>query len=201
MFRFSIRRVVSCARCLDSVTIPRCRFPNSADIPNGSRSRLLGERAFGHDATPSITMNTRACLRFLAPFSCGQAGHKDQQCNCGSQVMDFHLTFIPHTQFLAIGQYNLFDTAEGGTAFGHSTHGDRDFLADLEGLDGNAEIDQGGWIVPLPEPVHDVAVLIFTIELQEGMGIGPTPLRDNALDGDGLVVVSGISVMRKYGKD
>src|SRR5262249_2034479 len=113
----------------------------------------------------------------------------------------FSLAFIPHTQFLTVGKHNFFDTAEGGTAFGHSTHGDGDFLADLDRPHGNAEIDQGGWIIPLPEPVNDVPVLIFGIELQERMRIRPLPLRHNTLYDDRFAVVRGVSVMCKCGYD
>src|SRR4030095_10670065 len=108
---------------------------------------------------------------------------------------------ITHAQFLAIWEYNFNDAPEVSTTLGHSVHSHGDLLTDFERLGSNAEIDQRGWSIPLPSPVHEVAFLVFCIELQEGMGIGPTPFRNNAFDDDGSLLVRGVSMMCKCGRD
>src|SRR5262245_55927252 len=107
------------------------------------------------------------------------------------------LAFIAHAQFLAIGKYNFGDACEVRPILRHSIHRDGDLVTGLERLGSDAEIDQRRWSIPLADPVDDVAFLIFGVELEEAMRIGPTPLCDRALDGDGSGVVRGVAVMCK----
>src|SRR5262249_20631147 len=138
-------------------------------------------------------------------LSCYKNGQKNQQRNCVGHIATLHLrsplAFITHAQLLAGGEYNFSNAPEVSTTLGHSVHGHRDLLTHCERLGSNAEIDQRGWSIPLPNPVHEVAFLVFCIEFQEGMGIGPTPLRNNALNDYGFFVVPCVSVMCKCGSD
>src|SRR5262249_3148227 len=128
-----------------------------------------------------------------------QNRQKNEQGNCAGQIAALHfalsLPFITHAQFLATGEHNFSNAPEVSATLGYSVHSDGDLLTDFKRLGSSAEIDHRRWIVPRPNPVDDIAVLVFCIELQERMGIGPTPFGDSALDDDGFLVVAGIPVM------
>ena len=107
------------------------------------------------------------------------------------------LAFIAHAEFLTIRKNDLNDSPEISSTLGHSGQRDSNLLTGLERFCRDAKIDQRGWSVPLTDPLRGIALLILGVELQEGMGIGPAPLGNDAFDGDGFAIVRSVSVMRK----
>src|SRR4029079_667733 len=98
---------------------------------------------------------------------------------------------------VTIGEDDPADTHDRRAVLGHGCHHHRYFVAGLEGLGGETKIDESRGSLVLADPVHDLAVLIGDVEHQERMRIRPQPLCDFSFDGDLLVLVRRISVMRE----
>src|SRR5437879_4467282 len=107
------------------------------------------------------------------------------------------LPLTAHAEFLAIGQYDLGNAADGLAGLGHPVHRDGHLFARLKRFRRNAKINKRGRSIPFAEPMSDVALLVLSIKLQKGMGIGPNPGRHSSLDGDRSAVIRGISMMAK----
>src|SRR6266571_5697537 len=100
-------------------------------------------------------------------------------------------------QGLAVRKHDSDNTTDR-IAILHRLHGDGDFIPGLEGVLAPASLDHIGSVVGLCDPMGDITLVVFDVELQPAMGIGPNPVRDGSLYGDSLSYIkSSIAVMRK----
>src|SRR5260370_31851718 len=61
-------------------------------------------------------------------------------------------------------------------------------------------VDHVGGCHQLANSVQDIAALVFYVEFQQNVRIGPQPRRHGALQRDRFGFVYGVAVMRKQGK-
>ena len=107
------------------------------------------------------------------------------------------LALTAHAEFLAIGQYDFSDSANGLARLGHSVHRNGDFFPRLKRFRRNPKINKRGRSIPFAEPMSDVALFVFGVKFQESMRVFPLPSRHSSLDGDASAVIRGVSVMRE----
>src|SRR5262249_39667361 len=78
------------------------------------------------------------------------------------------------------------------------TQNDGDFIARLQRTPRPTGASQDAWTVRFDAPVHNLAVLVFDIEVDLRMRIRPDKLRNGSLDRNSrLLVVCRVSVMRR----
>jgi len=101
----------------------------------------------------------------------------------------------PAAERLPIGEHHSRDPADRFAILdGYERY--RNLIADLQCSFGPAMINHVGRIASLGNPMHDVAAIVFDVELQEAVGIGLEPFRHSALHGDPFVgIKSGVSMM------
>lgn len=88
-------------------------------------------------------------------------------------------------QFLAIGQHDLYDPADVPASL-HRLQSDRNLLSDLHGLLCPTSVDHARRSARLYDPMHHLALIIFDIELDQAVRIGPEPVRHSSLDRSGF---------------
>jgi hypothetical protein len=87
------------------------------------------------------------------------------------------------------------ETGDRRAAPGYLRGDHRNFIAGLEAVSREPEVDHVGWSDQLAGPIHDLAVIALHVDLQEDMGIDPTPFHHGALQCDHFVVVRRVAVM------
>ena len=105
-----------------------------------------------------------------------------------------------HLQHVAVGERNLPRLISGetdrGSVFG-GRESDRNLIAGLDGSPGPVIPPQDAGTLAFDRPIHDRALVLFHIQKNLAMRIGPHEFRHRSRDGDPMLfVVSGISVVR-----
>src|SRR5579862_5203001 len=77
-----------------------------------------------------------------------------------------------------------------------SNQGDGNLIAGLDGIPVPAVLAKNVHALRFDRPTHNVPFLVFYIEVNLAMGIGPNEFRHGSLDGDRMIgIVSGIAMM------
>ena len=103
------------------------------------------------------------------------------------------------TQHFAIREYDSIHTPEWAAVLGRYQN-DSDFIPDFQRILVPAAVDQPGRIGLFREPMDHFAFIVFNVELQPAMWIGPHPFRDGPLEGKFLRAVERrVAVVREQG--
>src|ERR1700730_16960060 len=104
---------------------------------------------------------------------------------------------IPPAQSLAIGKHHLHALTARRAVLGRS-HSHRDLIPSFQGMFGPAALGHIDRIADLGCPMCDFTLVIYCVEPQKTMGIGPQPLRRGGLhDQFFFHIVARRSMMRR----